>query len=438
VLNRLTLQNFKSFQSAEIPLEPLTLLVGTNASGKSNIRDALRVLHGVGLGYTLAEILGEKYGTGGIRQWGGIRGGAREAAFRSTSKFRLKVELNDPAQELPLTYELTVDVSDTRSGPRVMAETLYDSAGQRVFRSRVEYSEHLIHAGYDFREEFDSQMPLAMPGSESSTEDGRPLRRLRSRTSDLAPNRPTIVQIFEGHRGSASTREQCSRVLRVLQSMRFLDLDPEAMRQPSVPGQHILGDRGENLSSVLQAICEDESRKQTLLGWLRALTPMDAVDFEFIADFSGKVLVHLVESNGQKISALSASDGTLRFLALVAVLLSPDTGRIFFFEELDTGLHPTRLHLLVQLIQQACRNHGVQVIGTTHNPALLTFLDEQARKDALLIYRTESAPDSRIRRIADLPDIENILAKQDLGRLLASGWLEDAAIFSEPDEEEGA
>jgi predicted ATPase len=121
-------------------------------------------------------------------------------------------------------------------------------------------------------------------------------------------------------------------------------------------------------------------------------------------------------------------------LALVAVLLSPDTGRIFFLEELDTGLHPTRLHLLIQLIQQACRTQDVQVIGTTHNPALLAFLDEKARKDALLVYRTEAAPDSRVRRIAELPDIESVLAKQDLGRLHASGWLETAAVFSEPDE----
>lgn len=207
------------------------------------------------------------------------------------------------------------------------------------------------------------------------------------KVSEFSSSRPVLAQFLELPESQGEKeflREACSEVLGKLQSLRFLDLDPQAMRQPSQPGQHILGDRGENLSSVLHAICEDESRKQTLLGWLRALTPMDAVDFEFIPDFSGRILVHLIESHGHKISALSASDGTLRFLALVAVLLSPDTGRIFFFEELDTGLHPTRLHLL-----------------------------EQARKDALLVYHTESAPDSRIRRIADLPDIEAILANQD-------------------------
>jgi predicted ATPase len=439
VLKRLILRDFKSFRSAEIPLGPLTLLVGANASGKSNIRDALRVLHGVGLGYTVAEILGEKYGPGGILQWRGIRGGAREVSFEGAGAFGVGLEHERELEGVPLDsplvelarirrYNLGIDVSDIRSGPRVIVESLssplgyfYDSNPQDVpLEQRGEHQLRVRHsrAGY------------IRAGAEGP-----------GKVSEFASSRPVLAQLPEqpsSRSEKGSLRQACSEFLDVLKSLRFLDLDPEAMRQPSQPGQVILGDRGENLSSVLQAICGDESRKQALLEWLRALTPMDAVDFEFLPDFSGRILVHLVESHGHRVSALSASDGTLRFLALAAALLSPDTGRIFFFEELDNGLHPARLHLLLQLIQQTCREQGVQVIGTTHNPALLAFLDEQARQDALLVYRTEAAPDSRVRRIADLPDIESVLATQDLGRLFASGWLEDAAAFSEPDEEKDA
>jgi predicted ATPase len=215
--------------------------------------------------------------------------------------------------------------------------------------------------------------------------------------------------------------------------MRFLDLDPEAMRSPSQPGQTVLGDRGENLSSVLQGICEDGELKATLLGWLRALTPMDASDFEFRPDLSGRVLLYLLESGGHEVSALSASDGTLRFLALIAALLSPDSGRFYFFEEFDNGIQPSRLHLLIELVQQVCRTHAIQVVGTTHNPAMLTFLDNAARQDALLVYKSEGAPDSRVRPIADLPNVARVLENDDLGTLHSTGWLEDAAIFSEPE-----
>lgn len=51
------------------------------------------------------------------------------------------------------------------------------------------------------------------------------------------------------------------------------------------------------------------------------------------------LLIHLVEASGAKLSAASVSDGTLRFLAIVAALLSEDTGKIYVFEELDNGIH---------------------------------------------------------------------------------------------------
>ena len=50
--------NFKNFADETLRLGPFTVIVGANASGKSNIRDAFRFLHGIGRGYTLAEILG--------------------------------------------------------------------------------------------------------------------------------------------------------------------------------------------------------------------------------------------------------------------------------------------------------------------------------------------------------------------------------------------
>jgi len=205
------------------------------------------------------------------------------------------------------------------------------------------------------------------------------------------------------------------------------------MRQPSQPGQLILSDRGENLSSVLQGICLDDARRATLIEWLRALTPMDASDFAFRPDLMGRVLVHLVEASGFEVSAYSASDGTLRFLALVAALLSEDTGQIYFFEEFDNGIHPTRLHLLLDLVQRASRDMNVQVIGTTHNPALLAFLDDRARADALLVYRSEYFKGSSLVPIMSLPDAKEIVATQDLGKLYQAGWLEDAAILSGAD-----
>src|SRR5690606_36654601 len=69
MLKRIELTNFKSFAHGTFDVGPLTVFVGANAAGKSNVRDALRIMHGVGLGYSCAEILGGKYGPGGALQW---------------------------------------------------------------------------------------------------------------------------------------------------------------------------------------------------------------------------------------------------------------------------------------------------------------------------------------------------------------------------------
>ena len=132
----------------------------------------------------------------------------------------------------------------------------------------------------------------------------------------------------------------------------------------------MLGDRGENLSSVLQAICADENAKKAVADWIRELTPLDVVNFDFIPDQTGRLLVTLVDSHGQRTSTYSASDGTLRFLAMIAALLGPDAARFYFLEEIDNGIHPTRLYLLLQLIEQQTRKGKVQVVTTTHSPQL--------------------------------------------------------------------
>jgi predicted ATPase len=181
-------------------------------------------------------------------------------------------------------------------------------------------------------------------------------------------------------------------------------------------------------------ICDDVSRKQVLLEWIRALTPMDATDLTFPEDHAGRVLVHLGEAGREPISANSASDGTLRFLAMAALLMPSDAQRTYFLEELDNGLHPTRLHLLLELVRSACDRRQAQVIGTTHVPTLLAYLDEQARADALLVFRNEPGGESRVLRILEIPGAREVIESNDLGELLASGWLENAAAFASGDE----
>lgn len=394
MLRSLQLVDFKSFRDSRISFGPFTLLVGTNASGKSNVQDALRFLHGSAQGFTVAEVMDEKWGPGGLLLWRGIRGGAREITRGGLEHFELIVETGFPQRE-QYKYEIIVGFREAAKALEVLHETL-TVGDQFVFRQAGAQGDRAV----------------LFPGS------------LKARV--YSAGRPALTRIAEDDDVEKRRREESRLFVDTLKSIRFLDLVPDAMRLPSTPGEQVLGDRGENLSTVLQNLTADTPKKEALLGWLRSLTPLDVVDLRFHEDLAGRVLVYLVESSGRETSAQSASDGTLRFLALAAALLSSESGHIFFIEEIDNGLHPTRLHLLLDVIEQATRNLGCQVIATTHNPQLLAYLSPEAREDAVLLYRKEHEDASEAIRIVDLPDVRRILESQDLGRLFATGWLEDA------------
>ena len=72
MLTSLRLIDFKNFREETLHMGPLTVIVGADVSGKSNLRDAFRFLHGIGRGYTPGEIIGGKYGAGGQQEWAPI------------------------------------------------------------------------------------------------------------------------------------------------------------------------------------------------------------------------------------------------------------------------------------------------------------------------------------------------------------------------------
>ena len=93
MITSLKLTNFKNFANETLRMGPFTVIVGANASGKSNIRDAFRFLHGIGRGYRLADIIGGKFGAGGQAEWDPIRGATDEVIRIGRTEFDLGVDL---------------------------------------------------------------------------------------------------------------------------------------------------------------------------------------------------------------------------------------------------------------------------------------------------------------------------------------------------------
>jgi predicted ATPase len=157
MLKKLRLERFKNFKEAELTLGALTTLVGTNASGKSNIRDAFRFLHGIYRGYSLAEIIGEKYVEGGVLQWRGIRGGTRESTFQNAQTFALEVlfSIKDEDISREIKYHIEVRLGMDEPYPKIVNEHLEcDGLEHPVFETELIWenigSKHIGVKYYDY------------------------------------------------------------------------------------------------------------------------------------------------------------------------------------------------------------------------------------------------------------------------------------------------
>lgn len=418
MITSLRLKDFKNFADETLHVGPFTLIVGANASGKSNISDAFRFLHGIGRGYSLAEIAGGKHEAG----WQPIRGATNEIvrfqAGKGTSKldrFSLEFEMKPGPHALghlmlggDARYRIDVRLEGSGGGCLTVADEALWVDSEEIFSADIiDQPGNLL----------DRSQPALWHVPHLLREAGIPFRQL----ADVL-----ALQEQQSRRSSSA-----SEVVRQLGWMRFFDFKPDLMREPATPGQTTLGDGGEHLPVVLREICTDPERKSILTSWLRELTPMDVVDFEFPSDPSGRIHLVICEANNARVSANSASDGTLRFLAMLVALLGKDFNYVCFFEEIENGLHPSRLHLLIDLIERATADGSKQVIATTHSPQLLSLVSESSFESAAVVCRMEDTNEAIIRRIADIPNAKKLRKTQGLGRLLVGNWMETALAFTE-------
>ena len=228
MIKSLRMINFKSFTDESLHVGPFTLIVGANASGKSNIRDAFRFLHGIGRGYTLAEIVGGKYGT----DWKPIRGSAGGISrFQDATK--------SPSFALEARMSMGSDIS---------ADTELEDATYRI--------EALLDA-------FRGQLQIISESLKIDLKDG--WETLVSNGWNVSADR-FFPALHQNSRSPIDYDEYdvTRKVNDAFYYARFFDLVPDRMRELGSPGQVRLGDGGESLPVALQSICKDPERKSAL------------------------------------------------------------------------------------------------------------------------------------------------------------------------------
>ncbi len=400
MLTRLSLTNFKSYRQAALPLAALTFLIGANASGKSNMLEAMRLLNWLSKGSRLEDISRAIEGGDAI-----VRGQSRDL-FRDISQpFTLGLHLAGAPHGWE-DFEISIGVQSDQlviTGEKVTQPT------QKVPLYTVDTTPNL-HT---------DEISIAYNN----------FKRGRTKPHIPCSNRQAIFFQLETpgrfeatHTDSQQIIPQVTRALReTLRQIVFLDPRPSLMRDYAYAKDDTLKEDGSNLSAALYRISQTEAGTQQLLGFIRSLPEQDITALQFIKTERQDVMVRLVESFGEQQRTVDApllSDGTLRVLAVVAALLTAPDGSLVVIEEIDNGVHPSRAELLVRQIRQIATERRLRVLLTSHNPALLDALPDESLADVVCCYRDLSDGDSRLVRLGDMDRYPELVAQGPLGQLM--------------------
>lgn len=418
MLTALRIRNFKSFADSAFPLSALTLVVGANGAGKSNLFDALRFLRYVGEGLSLRDAI-EGYASAepGYLRVSGIRGGGREVARLGSGSSVFSIELTCSVEADKLQYRLDVDVGM-----------------HRVVREKLWSSQHGSEYVFDTHPDVE---PPAQP-VDSPVVMARYYRKSAGRRpqTEFDASRSILAQFAGRKANSAENEESADRLREELRAITPLELRPEALRQYSPGGTNGLGEHGENFASMVAALLEAAeadpeaaARVKAIEAWLNELTPSSIGSLAVETAPTGEVIFAAVEaSRDRSLTARSLSDGTVRFAALAYVLLGESRRRTLLIEEIENGIHPARADLLLRMLEMtAAKDPLTQAICTTHSPALLRAASRSTAMDALVVGWDPENDCSHISRVRDLPDLEAVLEGADLGELQSDGWLQYAA-----------
>ena len=361
-IKSIAVENFKALRSSgTVRLKPLSIIIGNNGSGKSSLLEAAE---------TYVRILDEGV-EGAMKHWQGFEHIWHKAAQTGkASNAPLAKQPNPMKLALNLKVDtvnskLSVAVNTADNGNFLYIQQERGQIGSTKFeRNAVGQRANRSFLGLVYSNDLQASIEAASKSVGSS--------------STLLP----FLGAFD-------------KVTRSLRSTLFLRLNPDAIGQlqsVSRSGQRIqLASDGSNVAEYLIDLRErSPSAFEQIANALRYVLP-------YASDVEPKVLdagiirrsyVQLLESK-YEIPGWLMSSGSLRVLPLIATLLDPDPPPVVFIEEVENGLDPRTVGLVVDLMRAAANSGRSQIIATTHSPYLLDMLDLD---DVLLCERGEKGP----------------------------------------------
>ncbi len=436
MLTRIEIDGFKTFQEFAIDLTPFSAIVGPNASGKSNLFDAIKLL--------------SKLAQSDVRSAMTHLRGEPDELFRKTehktwSKMKFSVEVllkpegsdqfgsSYTLKSQRLRYSVTIGARAASDGGMsqiyVLDESCIpikkkeDKAQFLKSLSGIMYSGNLsAFLETDTSEKNVASFRIRQDGPRKS---GKPVRLPASEATRTALS--TIASAEFPHLYGLKD---------FLAHPSFLQINPQEARKENdrfMP-RELLPDAS-NLAAVIAKIKDEtgdserpDGRLADISGDLARLIPSTR-QLRSVSSSDQKEYAYEVEmSEGLQFSSRVISDGTLRILALITLLNDPRRSGLLCFEEPENGIHEGRIGTLIELIRGSTEDFSqdyFQVLINTHSPVVMkSLLDEEiVVADVVKVMgRHSTERKTRMRRsiqaISDLVEPENVLTRFEVERLL--------------------
>jgi predicted ATPase len=388
-LKSITLEGFLSFgpEAVTIPLTPLNVLIGPNGSGKSNLVEAFSVLRALPKDLSLPIRQG-----GGIKDWLWWRKGSEEGS---------------PVARLEVVFSKG-RVSKFSKGPAIRYSLVFGARGDSIMV-------------LDERAENESPEEKGLkPDSYFGYERGRLFLNSRQerreiQTADLDPAQSILSQLREPKAYPELTR--IADRLRQILIYRNWQFGPDSSVRRSCRADvrtDTFSESFDNLPARLAVLMGTPVIKRRLLELLRDLAP-GFEDLVVIPE-GGALQLYLTEGS-RSVPAHRLSDGTLRYLCLLAILLDPGPAPLVIIEEPELGLHPDVLPTLRDLMVEA--SEKTQLIVTTHSTQMVDTMTDYA--DSVLVCEKKEGPTVVTRLTQD--EVDRWREHGGLGSLWMSGHL---------------
>jgi len=351
MIRSLKLTGFKSLDDAGLKLGAVNLLIGPNAAGKSNVVRSFRFLADA----VRSDVESATAPLGGIE--GAVFWGAQDARAEILLEYFVP-DPSAPTSRADMRYRVVLGAVEGRAA--VLEEELL------VKWKRTERGKARVWLRAGLGKGHAVKDPMTAEEEEFNTGDAGVLALKAVGFLDKFP-RVRALRTF-------------------IESWQFLSVNLDAVRAPrrDARADHLEPDAS-NLVNVLRTL-RGTPTYDAIIEDVRVL--LDMVEGVDTSVEKGRVILMLKERPfDDPVEALSASDGTLRLLALLTALhLMPEHG-LLCVEEIEHGLHPHVFGPLLDIVRQRCPAEGArQIVVTTHSPDLL---DAAQTNEVVVVDRTD-------------------------------------------------